>query len=73
MSRSAALDPSPLDDALDRVRELSLRLWAVREAHPVCRTLLRGLRCRTCGQAWPCATVRATAVYDDGGAVRSSP
>ncbi len=73
MSRPTALRDTPdLADALDRVRELSLRLWAVREAHPVGRDLLGRSRCRTCGHAWPCATVRATAVYDDAPAVRSS-
>ena len=49
-----------LEDAVERVRELALRLWAVREAHPAHRTLLGGLRCRACGVAFPCPTVRAT-------------
>ena len=48
-----------LDAAVARIRELSLRLWAVRAAHPGVHTRWRGLRCATCGQAYPCATVRA--------------
>jgi hypothetical protein len=52
-------DPA-LDTAVARVRELSLRLWAVRAAHPPVRSRWRGLRCATCGVPHPCATVRAT-------------
>ena len=54
-----ALEAGALDDALDRVRELSLRLWAVREAHPPVRGLLRRTRCGTCGEPFPCRTVQA--------------
>lgn len=50
-----------LDDALARVRELSLRLWDVRAAHRPRRGLLGRDRCGTCGQAYPCATLRALA------------
>ncbi|MDP9434993.1 MAG: hypothetical protein M3P93_07285 [Actinomycetota bacterium] len=53
------LEAVALDDALDRVRELSLRLWAVREAHPPVRGLLRRDRCGTCGEPFPCRTVLA--------------
>ena len=59
MTRVASLETVTLADAVDRVRELSLRLWAVRAAHPPRRGLL-GTRCSTCGHAWPCPTVRAT-------------
>lgn len=53
-------EPDPaLDDALARVRELSLRLWAVREAHLPSRSLLGRTRCRTCAQPYPCPTVAA--------------
>jgi hypothetical protein len=64
----APLRPAPdgaldraLDDALARVRELSLRLWAVREVHQPARGLLGRARCVACGQAYPCATVQAAA------------
>jgi hypothetical protein len=53
-----ALDRA-LDDALARVRELSLRLWAVREVHQPARGRLGRARCGTCGQTYPCATVQA--------------
>lgn len=56
----SADDPDPaLEDALARVRELSIRLWAVREAHRPGRGLLGRARCWTCGQPYPCATLRA--------------
>ena len=66
-SVDASGDPA-LDAAVARIRELSLRLWAVRAAHPATGTRWRGLRCATCGQPYPCATVRAT----HGGAVGQS-
>jgi len=50
-----------LSDAVDRVRELSVRLWAVRAAHAPVRGLLGRLRCGTCGQPHPCATLRVAA------------
>jgi hypothetical protein len=53
-----AADPA-LDEALDRVRELSLRLWAVRGVHQPRRALLGGPRCSGCSQPYPCATLRA--------------
>lgn len=52
-------DATHLDEAVDRVRELSMRLWAIREAHAPGRTRLGRLRCRTCGQPAPCDTLRA--------------
>jgi hypothetical protein len=52
------LDPT-LDVAVARVRELSLRLWAVRAAHQPAQTRWRGLRCRTCDEPHPCGTLRA--------------
>ena len=54
-----AVQADVLDVALDRVRELSLRLWAVRAAHTPVPSRLRGVRCGTCGQAFPCRTVLA--------------
>ena len=48
-----------LVDAVERVRELSLRLWAVREAHPAVRGLLGRLRCGTCSCTHPCPTLLA--------------
>ncbi|MCW2777637.1 MAG: hypothetical protein JWN17_1362 [Frankiales bacterium] len=60
MTRTSALltDPS-LDDALERVRELSLRLWAVRAAHRPVQRRLGGWRCSTCGEPHPCRTLQA--------------
>jgi hypothetical protein len=61
-SPSTVVHPGPdpaLDEALDRVRELSLRLWAVRGVHRPRRALLGGERCSGCGQSYPCATLRA--------------
>ena len=52
-------DDPALDAAVDRVRELSLRLWAVRSAHQPIVTRWRGLRCRTCAEPHPCTTLRA--------------
>ena len=53
-------DPDPaLEDALARVRELSLRLWAVRLEHRPVRGLLGRARCATCGQPHPCPTSQA--------------
>lgn len=54
-----------LDQALDRIGELSTRLWAVRTAHrpaPGRLGCIPGrprLRCTGCGHAYPCATARA--------------
>ncbi|MCU1693048.1 MAG: hypothetical protein JWM64_2139 [Frankiales bacterium] len=53
-------DPTLLADAVERVRELSLRLWAVRAAHTPVPRLLGGERCSCCREAYPCPTVRAT-------------
>jgi hypothetical protein len=53
-------DPA-LDEALERISELSARLWAVRSAHRpvVVGWRRRETRCAGCGQAVPCATLRA--------------
>ena len=53
-------DPA-LDEALERISDLAGRLWAVRSAHrPVAAGWRRSsLRCAGCGQAAPCATLRA--------------
>ncbi len=56
---TAPLDPA-LTDAVDRVRELSLRLWAVRAAHAPAPRLLGGERCSCCREPYPCRTVQAT-------------
>lgn len=50
-----------LDEALARVRELSLRLWDVRAEHRLRRRLLGAPRCSTCGSAYPCSTLLAVA------------
>ena len=55
---SAPVDDAALDDALERVRELSLRLWAVRGVHRPRRGLL-GVRCSACRSAHPCVTLQA--------------
>lgn len=47
------------DDALARIRELTLRLWAVREAHRPVRGFRRAVRCGTCRARYPCPTLRA--------------
>lgn len=57
----AQLSEPVLADAVDRVRELSVRLWAVREAHAPVKGLLGRLRCGTCGEAHPCRTSRVAA------------
>ena len=53
-----AVEDAALDDALERVRELSLRLWAVRGVHRPRRSLL-GVRCSACHQPHPCGTLQA--------------
>ena len=52
-------DPA-FDEALARIRELTVRLHAVLDLHDARRTLLGGRVCRDCGQAFPCPTVRAS-------------
>lgn len=51
-----------LDEALDRISDLSARLWAVRSAHRpvVAGRLRRTVVCSGCGQPAPCPTLRAT-------------
>ena len=53
-------DPT-LDEALDRISDLSARLWAVRLAHrPVAvGRLRRRCVCAGCGLPTPCPTLRA--------------
>ncbi len=53
-----AVQDVALDDALERVRELSLRLWAVRGVHRPRRSLL-GMRCSACHEPHPCLTLQA--------------
>ena len=55
-----ALDPT-LTQALDRISDLSARLWAVRLAHrPVSvGRLRRSVVCAGCGLPTPCPTLRA--------------
>ncbi len=61
-SRTAPTADPALDEALERISDLAARLWAVRSAH---RPVIVGWRrreprCAECGQAVPCATLRAT-------------
>ena len=59
----SAPGPDPaLDEALERISELSARLWAVRSAHrPVAvGWRRRETRCSGCGQPVPCPTLQAT-------------
>ena len=58
-----ALD-TVVDQALERIAELSSRLWDVRRQHQpeherVPRWRRPGARCAGCGQPFPCATARA--------------
>ena len=58
--RSAPPADPALDEALERISELAARLWAIRSAHrPVTVGWRRETRCADCGQAVPCATLRA--------------
>ena len=57
-AETPTLEDAALDDALERVRELSLRLWAVRAVHRPRRGLL-GVRCTACCQPHPCVTLQA--------------
>lgn len=51
------------DEAVDRITDLTLRLWAIRAAHRavVVKPLLRPARltCTGCGRPAPCPTLRA--------------
>jgi len=56
-----ALTPDPaLDDALDRIAELTGRLHAVRDLHVPRRTVLGGRVCRACARSFPCPTTEAS-------------
>lgn len=57
-ARSGTVADAALDDALVRIRELTLRLWAVRAAHQPSRGLGRP-RCGTCRARYPCPTLQA--------------
>lgn len=57
-SRTEAPDPA-FDEALARIRELSVRLHAVLDLHDARRTLLGARVCRDCSRPFPCPTVRA--------------
>lgn len=66
MTRAHLAAPEPaltasLEDAVARVRELSLRLWAIRDQHRPLRRR-RGLRCAGCRQPYPCPTLLAAGV-----------
>lgn len=52
-------DPA-LDDALDRIAQLTARLHAVHDLHVERRTLLGGHVCRACGRPAPCPTSQAS-------------
>ncbi|MGN6687809.1 MAG: hypothetical protein ACTHK1_09755 [Actinomycetales bacterium] len=56
----APVEEAALDEALARIGELSFRLWAVRDRHSPARTWLGRVRCRSCGQLYPCETVEVT-------------
>lgn len=67
LAAPAAAGPAPtpdpaLEEALERISDLAARLWAVRSAHrPAAASWRRReTRCAECGQALPCATLRAT-------------
>lgn len=57
-TRSADSDPA-FDEALARIRELSVRLHAVLDLHDPRRTLLGARVCRCCSRPFPCPTVQA--------------
>lgn len=54
------VDPA-FDEALARIRELSVRLHGVLDLHDARRTLLGGRVCRCCSRAFPCPTVQRAA------------
>lgn len=56
---TAVADPA-LDDALDRIAQLTARLHAVSDLHAPRRSLLRGHVCRACSRPAPCPTARAS-------------
>jgi hypothetical protein len=56
--RTDLADPA-FDEALARIRELSVRLHAVLDLHDPRRTLLGGRVCRCCSRPFPCPTVQA--------------
>jgi hypothetical protein len=51
-------DDAALDEALERIAELSTRLHAVRDLHEPRRTLLGACVCRACARTFPCPTAR---------------
>jgi hypothetical protein len=57
---SGDTDPA-FDEALARIRELSVRLHAVVDLHDARRTLLGSRVCRCCSQRFPCPTVQRAA------------
>ncbi len=61
-----AADPA-FDEALARIRELSVRLHAVLDLHDPRRTLLGSRVCRCCSRPFPCPTVRAGSAGRAGG------
>jgi len=56
---SPVADPA-LDDALDRIAQLSARLHAVSDLHVGRRTLLGAHVCRACSRPAPCPTAQAS-------------
>lgn len=52
-------DPA-LDDALDRIAQLTARLHAVADLHRPRRTLLGTSVCRACARSFPCPTAQAS-------------
>lgn len=59
-SLDSGADPA-FDEALARIRELSVRLHGVLDLHDPRRTLLGARVCRCCSQRFPCPTVRRAA------------
>lgn len=62
--------PPLLDQALERIQELSAAVWEVRAQHePVRERTWRGLRvvCRTCHVPHPCPTRRVLHTHRVGG------
>jgi hypothetical protein len=58
--QDGSADPA-FDEALARIRELSVRLHAVLDLHDPRRTLLGGRVCRCCSARFPCPTVQRAA------------
>lgn len=60
VTQAETVADAALDQALERIGELSNRLWAVQHAHRprATRGWHRASQCHECGQAFPCPTSR---------------